>query len=375
MAKQSYFYMNVQDQIKGFIASQPEPKRSEIQQLHNLIMGVDPGCKLWFLDGKNSEGKVVSNPDIGYGSRDHKYADGTVSEFYQIGVSANKTGISIYILGIEDKKYLTETYAATLGKATVTGYCIRFKTLKDINTDVLEAAIRFGFENPNKKIEMATDWYRCKSWTKAEEEQFFAELGRARKDGRAQYLKVQAVELIAVGDSRLLPAAESLLNTILNDFPNNRLEKSQTQNLLGVISRTRGDKERALQYFKQAVNFEKDFPNVISGANLNFAETVVEEDRSELYDEVEQILLAEINNGGLTFPFEWYIMSSVLSVIYASKGDSDKAKYYADIADSNAAANANTLRNPKKRSLGLVEKRKAWLDRRVREGLRLVTKL
>ena len=143
--------MNVQEQIKKFIAGHPEPKRSEMQQLHDLILGVSPGCKLWFLDGKNSEGKVVSNPDIGYGSRDHKYADGTISEFYQIGLSPNKTGISVYILGIEDKKYLAETCGKDLGKATVTGYCIRFKTLKDINTDVLEAAIAFGFENTNKK--------------------------------------------------------------------------------------------------------------------------------------------------------------------------------------------------------------------------------
>ncbi len=138
--------MDVQEQIKEHIASHLEPKRSEIEKLHKLILGVKPGCKLWFLDGKNSEGKVVSNPSIGYGSRPHKYADGSIREFYQIGLSANKTGISIYILGIEDKKYLAETYAGTLGKATVTGYCIRFKTLKDINTDVLEAAIRFGFE-------------------------------------------------------------------------------------------------------------------------------------------------------------------------------------------------------------------------------------
>ncbi len=144
--------MNVQAQINDFIASHPEPKRSEIQQLHELILGVDPKCKLWFSDGKNSEGKVVSNPDIGYGSRPHKYADGSISEFYQIGLSPNKTGISVYILGIEDKKYLAETYASTLGKATVTGYCIRFKTLKDINTDVLEAAIAFGFENKAQEI-------------------------------------------------------------------------------------------------------------------------------------------------------------------------------------------------------------------------------
>ena len=144
--------MNVPEQIKEFIATHPEPKRSELQQLHDLILGTNPGCKLWFLDGKNSEGKVVSNPDIGYGSRPHKYADGTVSEFYQIGLSPHKSGISVYILGIDDKKYLAETFGKDLGKATVTGFCIKFKPLKDINTDVLEAAIRSGFENQNGKV-------------------------------------------------------------------------------------------------------------------------------------------------------------------------------------------------------------------------------
>jgi len=143
--------MTVQDQINEYFASQPEPKRADVEGLHGMILRIMPKCKLWFLDGKNSEGKIVSNPNIGYGSRDHKYADGSVSEFYRIGLSANKTGISVYILGIEDKKYLSDTYAKTLGKATVTGYCIRFKTLKDINTNTLEAAIRFGFENTNRK--------------------------------------------------------------------------------------------------------------------------------------------------------------------------------------------------------------------------------
>lgn len=143
--------MNVQEQINNYIASLPEPKRADVEVLHGMILRVEPKCKLWFLDGTNSEGKVVSNPNIGYGSRPHKYADGITKEFYRIGLSANKTGISVYILGIEDKKYLNDTYAKTLGKATITGYCIRFKTLKDINPNTLEAAIRFGFENQNEK--------------------------------------------------------------------------------------------------------------------------------------------------------------------------------------------------------------------------------
>ena len=134
--------MNTQAQIKEYIASQAEPKRSDMQALHKMILEVQPECKLWFLDGKNSENKTVSNPNIGYGFYTIKYANGETREFYQIGLSANKTGISVYILGIEDKKYLARTYGKALGKASVTGYCIRFKTLKDINIQILEAAIR-----------------------------------------------------------------------------------------------------------------------------------------------------------------------------------------------------------------------------------------
>src|SRR4030095_1264555 len=103
--------MNVQEQIKKYITSQSEPKRSDMQALHRIILQVMPAPKLWFLDGKDTDGKTVSNPNIGYGSHTMKYADGTTREFYQIGLSANKTGISVYILGIEDKKYLASTYA------------------------------------------------------------------------------------------------------------------------------------------------------------------------------------------------------------------------------------------------------------------------
>ena len=138
--------MDVQEQIKKYITSQSEPKRSDMQELHRRILQVLPACKLWFLDGKNSENKAVSNPNIGYGFHTIKYADGTAREFYQIGLSANKTGISVYIMGIKDKTYLAKTYGKKIGKAGVAGYCIKFKTLKDINIDILEAAIRYGVD-------------------------------------------------------------------------------------------------------------------------------------------------------------------------------------------------------------------------------------
>src|SRR5271170_6178335 len=110
--------MKIQEQIANYITSQPEPKRSGMQELHRILLQVSPECKLWFLDGKNSENKTVSNPNIGYGSYTIKYANGTTREFYQIGLSANTSGMSVYILGLEDKKYLAEEFGKELGKAS-----------------------------------------------------------------------------------------------------------------------------------------------------------------------------------------------------------------------------------------------------------------
>ena len=115
-----------------------------MEALHQHLVKLFPDSKLWFLSGKDDNGKVVSNPNIGYGEQTIKYADGKTKEFYQVGISANTVGVSVYIMGIDDKNYLPETYGKTIGKASVTGYCIKFKTLKDIHRDVLENAIRFG---------------------------------------------------------------------------------------------------------------------------------------------------------------------------------------------------------------------------------------
>lgn len=135
--------MNVKEQIKEYIASLPNAKRSEMQELHKRIIKLSPKSKLWYLDGRNDKGEVVTNPNIGYDTYTIKYADGKTREFYRIGITANTAGISVYIMGIDDKNFLAKTYGKKIGKASVTGYCIKFKTLTDINIDVLEEAIRY----------------------------------------------------------------------------------------------------------------------------------------------------------------------------------------------------------------------------------------
>lgn len=143
--------MNVKEQIEAYIASQPESKQGDMRALHSLTLQVSPACKLWFDNGKDSNNKTIANPSIGYGFQTMKYANGKTREFFQVGISATTTGISIYIIGLKDKTYLAQTFGRDLGKAKITGYCISFKTLKDINMDVLEAALRFGLENKDEK--------------------------------------------------------------------------------------------------------------------------------------------------------------------------------------------------------------------------------
>lgn len=83
--------MTTEQEIQNYINSLPESKKYEMQELHKMILEIMPNEKLWFLDGKNEKGKIVSNPNIGYGIHIIKYANGSSKEFYQIGLSANKT--------------------------------------------------------------------------------------------------------------------------------------------------------------------------------------------------------------------------------------------------------------------------------------------
>lgn len=138
--------MGVESRIESYLASLPAPKQADMRALHHMILAMRPDARLWFLDGKDDSGKVVSNPNIGFGALDKRYADGSTRPFYQVGVSANTTDISVYVMGFDDRTYLPRKYADAIGKATVTGYCIKFKALKDVDLDTLGRAIQDGFE-------------------------------------------------------------------------------------------------------------------------------------------------------------------------------------------------------------------------------------
>lgn len=138
--------MHIKEQIEQYIGSLEGFKSNEMEFLHQRILGILPECKLWYLDGKDVNGKIVSNPQIGYGVQKSNLTSAKTKELFQIGISSNSSGISVYILGLEDKLYLINTFGKSIGKAIVTGYCIKFKKLSDINIEVLDQAIVDGYK-------------------------------------------------------------------------------------------------------------------------------------------------------------------------------------------------------------------------------------
>lgn len=138
--------MSVHELILQHLESLSPNKQSEMPTLHQFILSSLPDAELTFHSGKDASGKTVSNPVIGYGSYKHQFANGKIDDMFKMGISANTTGISMYCMGLKDKNYLKYNYADSIGKASITGYCIKFKKLSDLNIDILEQLVKDIFK-------------------------------------------------------------------------------------------------------------------------------------------------------------------------------------------------------------------------------------
>lgn len=212
---------------------------------------------------------------------------------------------------------------------------------------------------------MAADWYRRKSWSKTDEEEFFAKLSRTRKDGRAQYLKIQAIELVETKEPQLLEVAKELLSKVLNEYPEDNLNKASVYNTFGDVFKLESDIEKAIEYYKNAIDFEKIFPNVITQASLNYAELIVKNQFESLYPTAEEILQAKIPR--LLFPNEKYMVFSLLAIINSFNSNDDIAKKYTELANENAQSQTSGLRYHK--NLGLVSERDSVFEKLIKKFL------
>ena len=209
---------------------------------------------------------------------------------------------------------------------------------------------------------MTTEWYRKKTWSKTDEAEYFAKLGRAKKEGRPEYLKIQAIEFVDTKDPALLDIAELLIKKLFTDYPDDKFERSSCLETLGDIYKYRQLFDKAIEYYKNAIDFEKTYPQVLTQAYLEYSKLVVTHKKQDQYNFAEKIVLKRIKDS--IFPNEKYIAFSILSIISYYKGDKEKAGQYAELADKNASAETSGLRYHK--YLGIVTERDSLLDRLVK---------
>jgi hypothetical protein len=110
-----------------------EPRRSEMKQLHDLILRIAPDLKPHIIYGM-----------IGYGSFHYKSPSGREGDWSLVALASQKNYILLYLSCVDEKGYIAEQSKSLLPKANIGRSCIRFKRLSDIDLGNLEAVIRRG---------------------------------------------------------------------------------------------------------------------------------------------------------------------------------------------------------------------------------------
>lgn len=128
-------------QIRNYLNELPPRNKANIELLYEGIRNQYPELPISFSDGKNAEGKIVTNPSIGFGQTQLVYTDGSSKTIFKVGISSTKTGISIYFMGLSDKNFLKNRFQSHFEKAKITGYCVACKSLDSSQLDFLLAEI------------------------------------------------------------------------------------------------------------------------------------------------------------------------------------------------------------------------------------------
>jgi len=116
---------------KEYLAKLDPPRQAEIKRIDKLIRQTVPEQKPFIVAGM-----------LGYGRFHYKYASGREGDWCRIGLASNKSYISLYACGLDERGYVAERYKKKLPKASIGKTCVRFKTLDDLDLEALKALLR-----------------------------------------------------------------------------------------------------------------------------------------------------------------------------------------------------------------------------------------
>lgn len=124
------------ESVDAWLASIEDERAEDFRRLDALISDVfaDDSRVLWV-------GKFWGGTDqtiIGYGDLIQPRPKGDDVHWFVVGLALQKANISIYVNAIKDGQYLGKVYGKRLGKVKLGSASIGFKTLADLDQDVLK---------------------------------------------------------------------------------------------------------------------------------------------------------------------------------------------------------------------------------------------
>ena len=117
------------------IASLPDGQREDIERLDASISKVMTGFPTTVWTGKFWGG--TDQAIIGYGDFTYKGASGRTGEWFVVGLAAQKQHLSVYVNAVGGGGSLIKSYAERLGKVKVGSGVVSFRSLDDVDLDVL----------------------------------------------------------------------------------------------------------------------------------------------------------------------------------------------------------------------------------------------
>jgi hypothetical protein len=121
-----------------YIAQLDEPRREQIGRLHDLIRTTVPELEPYMESGM-----------IGYGRYHFRYPTGREGDWCLLGVASHKRYISFYVVAENATGgYLAEAYRDRLPKADIGKSCVRFRSLDDLDQEVLRELVREAGKSP-----------------------------------------------------------------------------------------------------------------------------------------------------------------------------------------------------------------------------------
>jgi hypothetical protein len=121
--------------VDAFLRGLPGEQGEEMRVLDKAIAQRMPDRPRRLYEGKFWGG--TEQRIIGYGDLDYTGSKGEVTEWFVVGLAAQKNHISVYVSATDDDGYLVAKYAHRLGKAKVGSAVVTFKSLAGVDLESL----------------------------------------------------------------------------------------------------------------------------------------------------------------------------------------------------------------------------------------------